>query len=121
MDLTNPNERSGRAGDEFQSRAERGSPDLVMALAYMHHLTISNYVALGRIAQYCSRLAPRLIVECVPKEDAQIQRALGGQEDIFDRYRRVEFPTNFGEHCRVLATQQVVDSGRWLYLIERRA
>ena len=92
-----------------------------MALALVHHLAIGNNVPLERIAQYFSRLAPRLIVEFVPKEDAQVQRLLGSREDTFERYTRMGFEADFTEQYRILARHQVIDSGRWLYLMERRA
>lgn len=120
MDLANPTTPSGWAGEECLSLAERGSPNLVLALALLHHLAIGNNVPLRRVAEYFSRLAPRLIVEFVPKEDGQVQRLLGSREDIFDRYTRPDFEADFGERYRILAARQIAGSERWLYLMERR-
>jgi SAM-dependent methyltransferase len=119
MDLTNPTASGGWAGEEWLSLPQRGSPDLIMALALLHHLAIGNNVPLRRVAEYFSRLAPRLIVEFVPKEDVQVQRLLGSREDIFDRYTRQDFEADFGERYAVLASRPITGSERRLYLMER--
>ena len=47
-----------------------------MALALIHHLAITNNVPLRDIGEFFADLAPRLIIEFVPKTDSQVQRLL---------------------------------------------
>jgi ribosomal protein L11 methylase PrmA len=50
LDLTNPSPGLGWENRERTSIFERGSVDVVLALAIVHHLAISNNLPLGRIA-----------------------------------------------------------------------
>ncbi len=51
LDLTNPSPALGWAHHERDSWLERGPVDLVMALALLHHLAISNNVPLAEVAR----------------------------------------------------------------------
>lgn len=119
QDLTNPSPGLGWAHEERSSLAGRANADHVLALALIHHLAIGNNVPLDRIAEYFSRLAPRLVIEFVPKEDSQVQRLLSSRKDIFDRYSRAAFEEDFARYYRVLRTEPIPDSKRTLYLMER--
>ena len=67
QDLVNPSPGLGWAGTERAAFADRSDADVVLALALVHHLAISNNVPLGMIASLFARLAPRAIVEFVPE------------------------------------------------------
>ena len=84
MDLTNPSRNLGWENDERMSFMKRGPIDLVMALALIHHLAISNNLPFDRIAQFFQKICKSLIIEFVPKTDSQVQRLLATREDIFD-------------------------------------
>lgn len=120
QDLTNPSPGIGWAGVERAPLAERGAPDCVLALALIHHLAIGNNVPLPRIAEYLAGLAPRLILEFVPKRDSQIQRMLSSRQDIFADYHRRGFEEAFGPHFEIRENVQLAESERRLYLLERR-
>ncbi|MGE4608297.1 MAG: SAM-dependent methyltransferase, partial [Myxococcota bacterium] len=60
LDLSNPSPSLGWAHDERASLVGRGPAELVMALALIHHLAISNNVPLDRVADWFARLAGRL-------------------------------------------------------------
>ena len=77
MDLTNPSPAIGWANEERASFGQRAQADMILALALVHHLAISNNVPLVSIAESFSKLSPKLIIEFVPKEDSQVQRLVG--------------------------------------------
>ncbi len=120
LDLTNPSPALGWANAERQSLAERGEADLVLALALVHHLAISNNVPLEQIANYFAQLGEWLVVEFVPKSDSQVQRLLVNREDIFTDYHSQGFERAFSKFYEIHAAQPIGDSARVLYLMQRR-
>jgi ribosomal protein L11 methylase PrmA len=115
QDLTNPSPAQGWAGRERLSLEERGPADAVLALALIHHLAIGHNLPLERVAAYLSRLCRVLIIEFVPKSDAQVQRLLLSRPDIFPSYTKEGFEKAFARHFRIDTVDPVVDSDRWLY------
>ena len=120
LDLTNPSGGIGWANEERMSLAERGPVDLVMALALIHHLAISNNVPLPRIADFLATLAPSLLIEFVPKEDSQVQRLLATREDIFDDYTPAGFEAAFARRWETVEVHPIRDGVRTLHLLRRR-
>lgn len=119
LDLRNPSPGCGWAHRERSSLAARGPADLVMALALVHHLAISNNVPLDDVASFLAGLGRYAIVEFVAKTDGQVQRLLRNRPDIFPRYTRDGFEAAFSRHYRILQSAPVAESERHLYLLER--
>ena len=120
MDLVNPSPSMGWALRERRSFLDRGEPDVLMALALVHHLAIGNNVPLDQVAELLARIAPRAIVEFVPKEDPMAQRLLAARPDIFERYTIDGFRDAFGPRFRLVRESPIADSPRTLFLFERR-
>jgi len=120
LDLTNPSPALGWANQERQSLEERGPADVVMALALVHHLVISNNTPLTDLAAYLAKLGHWLIIEFVPKSDSQVQRLLASRTDIFTDYHRDGFGTAFSQFFSIVETCTVQDSERTLYLMKSR-
>jgi len=120
LDLTNPSPSLGWANAERKSLAERGPVDLVMALALIHHLAISNNVPFAMLAEMFAGLGKWLLIEFVPKEDSQVQRLLTSRVDIFTEYTQKDFERVFGELYHIRQKQAVEGSARTLYLMERK-
>jgi len=120
LDLTNPSAGIGWANGERLSLAQRGPVDLVMALALVHHLAISNNVPLDRIAEFLAPLAETLLIEFVPKDDSQVKRLLATREDIFDRYTPAGFEAAFATRYHTIETWSIRETSRVLYLFRRK-
>lgn len=120
LDLTNPSPALGWNGRERQSLAERGPADLVLALALVHHLAISNNVPLPQLADFFAGIGRWLVIEFVPKSDSQVQRLLQSREDIFPHYTRKDFEQVFQQRFKIHASVEIRESERVLYLMERR-
>ncbi len=116
MDLTNPSPALGWAHAERQSLMERGPVDLVLALALVHHLAISNNVPLATLAQFFSQICDHLIIEFVPKSDSQVQRLLSSRKDIFDNYTIEGFEQAFEQKFDMVEKKTLAESQRILYL-----
>lgn len=119
LDLTNPSPALGWENQERDSISQRKKPDVVMALALVHHLAISNNVPLDMIASMFSNLAPWLIIEFVPKEDSQVQKLLATREDIFGNYHQEGFELAFQKFYTLVSVEEIKTSSRKLYLFER--
>ena len=91
IDITNPSSNIGWNNEERISFLERGQVDMVMALALIHHLAITNNLPFDKIAGFFSKLCKSLIVEFVPKSDSNVQRLLSRREDIFPHYNQPVF------------------------------
>jgi len=117
MDVMNPSPACGWAHEERLSLEARGPADVLMALALVHHLAISNNVPLPRVAEAFARLGRSVIVEFVPKEDSQVARLLRNRPDIFPDYTREGFEAAFSRHFELAERHRVGDSQRWLYLM----
>jgi hypothetical protein len=118
MDLTNPSPALGWAHRERDSLSDRGPADLVMALALIHHLAISNNVPLSAVAEFFRQLGKSLIIEFVPKQDPQVQRLLQSREDIFNDYHQAGFEQAFSQSFEIRQARPVGSDGRVLYLMK---
>lgn len=118
LDLTNPSPSIGWANQERDSFSGRGPVDMVLALALVHHLAISNNVPLPQLADFFSKLGRWLVIEFVPKSDSQTQKLLVSREDIFPNYRREGFESAFSESFNIREAVNVNESERVLYLME---
>jgi hypothetical protein len=115
LDLTNPSPAQGWGGHERLSLQERGPADVLLALALVHHLAIGHNLPLERVAAYLATLGKALIIEFVPKSDAQVGRLLLSRPDIFPNYTREGFETAFSRYFRIASAAPIDDSERWLY------
>lgn len=119
LDLTNPSPSIGWANEERDSFGGRGPADMLLALALIHHLAISNNVPLLQIADFFAGLGTWLVIEFVPKADSQVQKLLVSREDIFPNYTPEGFEAAFQQRFRIAEAINVRESERTLYLMER--
>jgi SAM-dependent methyltransferase len=120
LDLGNPSPGLGWAGEERRSVADRSDADVLIALALVHHLAIGRNIPLERIAEYFSRLAPALVIEFVPKEDAMVRRLLATREDVFPTYTREGFRDAFERHYSIAEEDPIEGTARILFRMTRR-
>jgi hypothetical protein len=119
-DLTNPSPGIGWQNQERMNLLERGPADVVLALALIHHLAISNNVPMERLAKFFHRAGNWLVIEFVPKTDSQVQRLLATRKDIFPEYQPEGFEKAFSEYYVIHDIQEVPESERRLYLMEKK-
>lgn len=120
MDLTNPSPAMGWAHRERDALVDRGPAGMVMALALIHHICITNNVPLSEFAEYLARLGKHAIVEFVDKPDPMVQHLLSSREDIFDHYTPNGFKHAFSKHFEFVDHRDCGEAHRTLYLLKRR-
>jgi hypothetical protein len=100
---------------------ERATADAILALALVHHLAIGCNIPLGEIAAWMVGLAPRGIVEFVPKDDPMVVEMTRLREDIFHDYDENNFLSMLSRNARIIATQRLETGRRLLIAFERNA
>ena len=121
VDAANPSPAQGWRSAERKSFAERATFDAVIALAVEHHLAIGRNVPLDQVVDWLVRLAPRGVVEFVPKDDPTIQRMLALRDDVFDQYTPERFEALLVRGARIVRKDLVSSTGRTLYWFDRSA
>jgi ribosomal protein L11 methylase PrmA len=121
MDLVNPSAALGWELQERLSLFERGSCDLVFALAIVHHLCISANIPMDYIARFFGRISNRLVIEFVPKKDPQVQLLLSARKDIFPNYNLATFELAFERYFSIIRSEELANSNRTIYYMVRRS
>ena len=119
LDALNPSPNQGWAQAERKGFQERAKTEGLLALAFLHHVTIGRNVPLPRAVAWLASLAPSGVVEFVPKPDPMVQRMLSQREDIFPDYHIDTFRQALGRHARIVREETVSVSGRTLFEYRR--
>ena len=118
LDVTNPSSAQGWAGAEREGFFSRGSFDMILALALIHHLVITFNLPLKSVSEFLAQQTTYLIIEFVPKEDSQVQKLLQNREDIFPDYHTEGFEKAFMKNFKIIKKEPVLQSKRTLYLFK---
>jgi SAM-dependent methyltransferase len=121
VDIANPSPAQGWQGSERASLASRVQADAMMALALVHHLAIARNIPLAAVIEQLVALAPRGLIEFVPKQDRQVIELLQHREDIFPDYHYDAFIQALGIRATVVSQTPISESGRMLVEFERFA
>jgi 2-polyprenyl-3-methyl-5-hydroxy-6-metoxy-1,4-benzoquinol methylase len=122
-DLSRPSPGVGWKNKECPSLLYRlqGKFDLVLMLAVIHHLLISERVPLDEILHLASDLTRKYaIIEFVEFSDPMFQRLCRGREHLFEDLTRERFEVQSSSYFDVMHTQKIENSSRWLYCLKKR-
>ena len=119
MNLADPSGGLGWRNRERAAFEERVRPDVVLALALVHHLTIGANVPLPEVVSWLGSFGGRLVVEFVHGDDVQVKRLLANKPPgLFDDYERGAFEELLAERFLVHEQHQLPGATRTLYLAE---
>ena len=76
LDLVDASPGLGWRGSERERVEDRGRPDLVLALALVHHLAIGANVPLAAVVDWLADLGGALVVEFPARDDPMVARLL---------------------------------------------
>jgi ribosomal protein L11 methylase PrmA len=119
LDAANPSPNQGWSQAERKGFQERAKGDAVIGLALIHHLAIAKNLPLDEVIAWLVDMAPRGVIEFVPKKDAMVQRLLQMREDLFTDYDQETFEKYLGARARIVKSETVSASGRVLYWFDR--
>jgi len=115
MDFTNPSSGIGWENQERMSLQQRGSADLILALAVIHHIVLSNNIPLDYVARFFSKLAKELIVEFIPAEDKMALSLTKNRKELPHEYSINAFRTKFNLYFQIVKEKKIEGSERVLF------
>jgi len=116
MNLADPSPGLGWRGVERKTLLDRGRPDLVIALALVHHLVISANVPVREVVDWFASLGSALIVELPTPEDPMVQKLLRAKRPgLHTDYDRDHFETCLRGAFDVQRTECLDSGTRILY------
>ncbi|HQV05791.1 MAG TPA: hypothetical protein PKW62_03450 [Chitinophagaceae bacterium] len=121
IDFSNPTPAIGFNLTERKSLFQRVQTDLVLALAFIHHLVFTKNISFIQLATLFTRLSKKyLLIEFVPKDDPKVQEMLLNKPDIYPDYLIENFENAFSATFTIVKKQSIANSGRTLYLMEKQ-
>jgi hypothetical protein len=119
MNLADPSGGIGWRNRERAPFVDRVRPDVTMALALVHHLSIAANVPLAEVVAWLASFGGRTIVEFPHTDDVQVQRLLANKPaGLFDDYRRDGFEVLLAERFLVHRQETLPAGTRTIYLVE---
>lgn len=116
MNLADPSPALGWRGRERKTLLERGQPDLVLALALIHHLAIGANVPVKEIVNWLAALGGALVVEFPTREDPMVQKLLAPKRDgLHADYERGFFECCLHHAFDVRRIERLTSGTRILY------
>jgi len=120
-DLANPSPGLGWRGLERRPLVDRGAPDLVLALALVHHLSIGANVPLREVVAWLRSLDAAIVVEFPTPEDPMVERLRSGKrEGTHPDYHVEHFERCLGELFEVSRREELPSGVRVLYALDPR-
>ncbi len=115
FDASNPSSNLGWAQNERKGFMERVNFSGMLSLAFEHHLSIAKNIPLDQVIEWHIRIAPRGLIEFVPKNDETIKKMLTLKGDIFKDYNEQNFRNLILKNAKINSEKIVSNSGRKIF------
>jgi precorrin-6B methylase 2 len=115
MNVTDASPNLGWRGSERMGLKERGKPDLILCLALIHHIVISNNIPMRDFLEWISMQCSALVIEFVTKNDPMVKRLLLNKFDNYYDYEQPFFQKCLNEYFTTVATESIPSGTRTLY------
>ena len=116
LDLSDPSPGLGWRAPERPAFVERVRPDLVLCLAVVHHLALTNTVPLDEIVTFLADFAAPLVVEFPHRDDPMAARLLARKRPgVFDAYDVTTWERALAGRFTVRAQETLPGGTRTLY------
>lgn len=124
LDVLSPTPAVGFNNKERQSFLERiqsFKPELTLALAVIHHMSLSGNVPFEMSAHFFASFSKYLIIEFPKREDTWVERLLASKRAFrahFNHYNEVSFEKAYRRYFDVIEKHQIEGSQRIMYLLK---
>jgi SAM-dependent methyltransferase len=116
MNLADPSPGLGWRGLERKAMPDRGKPDLVLALALIHHVAISANVPVREFVDWLASLGCSLVIEFPTREDPMVEKLLAPKrEGLHPDYELENFERVLGDAFDVQRSERLQSGTRVLY------
>lgn len=125
-DVLNPSANYGFNNEErlsFIDRVKDSNLDGCLALAVIHHITLSGNIPFSLSAQFFSKMAANLLIEFPTRNDSWVQFLLDSKREFknhFDFYNEENFEKEYSAYFEIVKKTKIDSSERILYSLKRR-
>lgn len=120
VDVADPSPALGWRGLERKTLAERGRPELVLCLAFVHHLAITRNIPMRSLLGWLRSLDCSVLVEFPTQEDPMVRKLLDTKRaGMHDDYSREGFERILSELFTIERTV-VLSTSRTMYHAQPR-
>ncbi|RZJ65111.1 MAG: hypothetical protein EOO50_15155 [Flavobacterium sp.] len=94
-----------------------------MALALIHHITLSGNVPFSFSAEYFASLSKNLLIEFPTRDDSWVKFLLESKREFkahFDFYTVGNFENDYSEYFEIVEKRDIPGAERILYFMKRR-
>jgi len=126
VDVLNPAANYGFNNEErfsFINRVKDANLDGCLALAVIHHITLSGNIPFSLSAQFFSKMASNLLIEFPTRNDSWVQFLLDSKREFknhFDYYNEENFEIEYAVYFEIVKKERIPSSERILYSLKRR-
>jgi hypothetical protein len=116
LNLADPSPSRGWRGKERLAFTDRSRPQLVLALALIHHLVISRNVPMQEFVDFLADAGGELVIELPTPDDPRVQGLLRNKrEGIHDDYTVESFEAALGRRFDVRRREELPSGTRICY------
>jgi hypothetical protein len=115
-DVADPSPGLGWRGKERLPLLDRGRPDLILALALVHHLWIGRTIPVRELVDWLAQIGSELVIEFPHRDDVQVRRLLARKRDgSHPDYSRNVFEDTLRARFEILGSRELPSGTRTLY------
>lgn len=125
LDVLNPSAAIGFNNTErlsFIERITKLSPDVTLALAVIHHMSLSGNITFDMSAKFFASFSEYLIIEFPKREDSWVERLLNAKaefKDHFSFYNLLSFQEGYENYFEIIEKKQISQSNRVMFLLKK--
>ena len=126
IDILNPTPSIGFDNKErfsFLNRICEFNPDATLALAVIHHISLSGNVPFDKSAKYFASFSKYLIIEFPKREDSYVQRLLKQKmdfEEYFNFYNQENFESSYSLYFEIIEKINLIEGSRIMYFLKTK-
>ncbi|MEM7185193.1 MAG: class I SAM-dependent methyltransferase [Bacteroidota bacterium] len=99
------------------------APDVTLALALIHHITLSGNVPFEKSAEFFAKFANYLIIEFPKRDDSWVESLLVRKREFinhFDFYNEANFEAGYLQFFELVKKEAIAGTQRVLYLLKSK-
>ncbi len=116
--LADPSPGLGWRGLERRPLEQRGKPDLILALALIHHVSITANVPIAEFLDWVRSLEAEMVIEFPKRDDPMVRRLLSGKRTGSNSdYELDVFESELAKRFQISKTEALPSGTRVLYRV----
>ena len=115
VNVTDPSPALGWRNLERKRIDERGRPELVLALALIHHVVIGGNIPMAEFVQWLRDLGGDLVIEFVTRADPMVVTLLRNKDDQYADYDEQVFERELAARFTVVKREPLGSGTRIMY------